>query len=240
MNDITDRQLFLEFVKGNNAAFDQLYGRYHKDVLQVVRRYVPSHLMSEVSDICQHFWCGLLQYAHTYDASRPVRNWLISAAVKAVASYVKRHTPRPALHKKTFSLDAETDPLYTRMRGPVPKAILKEEFAVAKAALDRIPERYRRVVSAVYLDGDTPTEYARANNIPVMVAFGRLRRGLAKLREFGAVKQLRSVHVSHMIKTSLLGLREGCQGTMPIGRADRITEDGAPYGEQPYTQSRSS
>lgn len=204
MNDATERQLLVDFVKGDKEAFDQLYERYHRDVLQVVQRYVPSYLKSEASDICQFFWCRLVQYAHTYDASRPVRNWLVSVAVKAVASYVKRHTTRPALHKKTFALDAATDPLYTKADGPVSKAILKEEFAVAKAALDRIPEKYRRVVSAVCLDGDTPTEYARANNIPVMVAFGRLRRGLAKLREFGSVKQLRSVHASHTIKPSLL------------------------------------
>ena len=78
----TDRNLLLAFIDGDEAAFNEFYHRFRQDVRNVVHKYHTPNFHYEIEDICQHFWAGLLQYVHSYDSRKPVRNWLISAAVK--------------------------------------------------------------------------------------------------------------------------------------------------------------
>ena len=127
----TDRDLLLAFINGDETAFNELYCRFRGDVRHVVFKYHTLSSHFEIEDICQHFWTGLLQYAHSYDRSKPVRNWLISAAVKSVSSYARKQRPLSLV-----TLDSPD----RHEQSPVAQAIINEEATVVFEAMNAAPK----------------------------------------------------------------------------------------------------
>ena len=184
-------ELLTAFVAGDAEAFDAFYDRYHRLVLSTVRQCVPRHLKTEVNDICQQFWVNLIRWSNSYDPNRSIKTWMISVIRSATRSYARKQSPDT---EKVVS-DPDLDTICTREKSPESKMILREEFEIVMDALEQIPQELQEIVRAVYIDGQTPADYARANGMTQDKASGRLQRGLRKLRESRTVKQLRPVGV---------------------------------------------
>ena len=162
-----DRDLLLAFIDGDEAAFNELYCRFRRDVRKVVFKYHRPNF--EIDDICQHFWTGLLQYAHSYDRSRPVRNWLISAAVKSVSSYARKQRPLSVV-----SLDSPDH----HEQSPVAQAIAKEEVTVVLKAMKKLPAAYQRIIHAVYLKGQSLADYSSTSGVNINTVHGQIKRAM--------------------------------------------------------------
>ena len=177
----TDRDLLLAFINGDEAAFNELYRRFRRDVRHVIFKYHRPSLHFEIEDICQHFWTGLLQYAHSYDRSKPVRNWLISAAVKSVSSYARKQRPLSVV-----SLDSADH----HEQSPAAQAIVKEEATVVFEAMKRLPAAYQRIIHAVYLKGQSLADYSATSGVNINTVHGQIKRALKCLRELPEMRSL--------------------------------------------------
>jgi len=120
---MSDSELMGLIGEGNRAAFNELYRRFSGDVSKAIRRYTPANLQAEVEDIIQHFWLLLYKYAASYDPCRPLDNWMISCAVKAIASYSRQEIARTSIslidirHRSPFDLRCD-EPTTPPARGP--------------------------------------------------------------------------------------------------------------------------
>ena len=177
----TDRDLLLAFINGDETAFNELYCRFSRDVRHVVFKYHKPSFHFEIEDICQHFWTGLLQYAHSYDRSKPVRNWLISAAVKSVSSYARKQRPLSLV-----SLDSPDH----HEQSPVAQAIINEEATVVFEAMKKLPAAYQRIIHAVYLKGQSLADYSATSGVNINTVHGQIKRAMKCLRELPEVRSL--------------------------------------------------
>jgi len=188
MNAEHDKELILSFLNGNESAFEELHKTYADDVKNVISNYVPRHLRGEVDDIIQHFWIGFLKHARSYDPARPVRPWLLSSAVKAASTYRQKQIPRSKISLATFDkimpLDEARDSFNAKPQpGPVEALIFREDLAHLCDALKSIPAVFSKIIRAVYLDCQTPKQYALENGIPIGTVYTQLNRGIRHLRE---------------------------------------------------------
>ena len=177
----TDRDLLLAFIDGDEKAFSELYCRFSRDIRHIVFKYHRPSFYFEIEDICQHFWTGLLQYAHSYDRSRPVRNWLISAAVKSVSSYARKQRSQSVV-----SLDSPDH----HEQSPVAQAIITEEATVVFEAMKKLPAEYQRIIHAVYLKGQSLADYSATSGVNINTVYGQIRRAMKCLRELPEVRSL--------------------------------------------------
>lgn len=199
----TGSELMVSFIGGDIMAFDKLYKRYYKLVRATVRRRTPTNLQAEVNDICQQFWLKLLQYANTYEPSKPITVWLITVACSAIRAYDRKQCRTSSVSlvdTEMVSSGSNLDLHCSQETSAEYKAITREEFEIAIVAMKQIPENLQAIVRAVYLNGYTPTEYAEAIGISSDAAFGQLRSGLAKLRDVRGVRRLRLSQPSRYTK----------------------------------------
>jgi len=184
---LDNEQLALAFQRGDSEAFAEVYRLYNEEVRERIRRNTLPSLQSELGDICQHFWMEIHRWGHSYDPTRPLKNWLIATAGKATASYYKASTQKSNVklvgQGYTRLGDDEVVSPIDEQPGPEACAILQEELAAAKEALEQIPSQFRRAIVCVYLCGFAPLAYARTAGIAEGTVYTQLKRGVEHLRK---------------------------------------------------------
>jgi RNA polymerase sigma-70 factor (ECF subfamily) len=75
----TDEQLMRLFAEGNHAAFEALYDRYAKPLLNYFHRMLWKD-REKARDMTQDLFTKIAQNPHLYDPSRPFKTWMYSVA----------------------------------------------------------------------------------------------------------------------------------------------------------------
>jgi RNA polymerase sigma-70 factor (ECF subfamily) len=172
------RPLFLAALAGDAAAY-----RLFLDAISVrLRGYLSQMLAragrteaSEAEDVLQETLLALHLSRHTYDAASPVTAW-----AHAIARYkLVDHLRRSGRHAGALPLDDEAH----RLAGP-------EESAAADARLDlsralaAVPERTRRLIDQVKLQGASVADAATAAGMTETAAKVAIHRGLRAMAQF--------------------------------------------------------
>ncbi|MFT4543007.1 MAG: RNA polymerase sigma-70 factor (ECF subfamily) [Planctomycetota bacterium] len=128
---------------------------------------------AQADDIVQETWVAALA-----ERSQPVRStraWLAMVVKRLVWQRYRGESRRRAREEDVARAEASpsTSELVERMGA---------HKQVVGAVMD-LPETYRDVILRRYFDGETPTEIAEEQGIPISTVKTRLQRGLARLRE---------------------------------------------------------
>jgi len=178
-----DDELIERFLTGESddkeTAFEALVNRHGPMVLGVCRRVLDNR-HQDAEDAFQATFLVLARKSATIQHRQLLGYWLYEVAYR-IAIRVKAQTARQQRWKAIPEL-AVSDV------GPE-NAAQNELRSVLHAEIDRLPEKYRRLVVHCYLEGKTNAETARLLHCPVGTVKGRLSRarGLlrARLRRFG-------------------------------------------------------
>lgn len=174
---MTNVELAEGFKANDKATFEAVYQHFSEDVRRIVFKYTPPNLRSEIEDIIQYMWVDFYQQAANYDPQRPLCNWIMFLACRAVKGYQKHVYRRTGLVKLCSNMATTVS-----LTPPVEDAaILREDFANAMEALEQIPLECQGPIREK-LKGATPTEYAQQVGIPRKTVYSRLKRGYKALR----------------------------------------------------------
>ncbi len=169
-----DAEILRSVQAGNTESFSLLVEKYHRHLLNFIYRLVGNEQI--VEDIGQDVFLSIYRSIRDFDVERgiPFSAWLFITARNRCISE-RRKKVRPAV-----SLE-EIPGLITHTRTPEQDASEEERLLAIYAALEQLPEPYRRTILQS-LRGDSPAEIATNNRISAGTVKSRLSRAREKLR----------------------------------------------------------
>ena len=183
---------------GDEAAFATLVDQYTPSMLRVARGYVPSHEIAE--EVVQETWIALVRGIAKFEGRSSLRTWLFAVMIniaKARGIRERRDTDAAIAAFTGGTVDparfrAGDDPWPGHWKdndepSPFPDtpegSVLGDELvAVARRALDELPERQKMVVTLRDMLGFDSDEVCELLDISVANQRVLLHRGRAVVR----------------------------------------------------------
>ncbi len=170
-----DARLVAGCAAGDDAALATLYDRYGRAAYGLALRIVRDPSLAE--DAVQEGFLAAWRGAARFDAARAkVSTWLLSLVHHKAVDLVRREAARPA---------QPTDTLPERGDGAdlADDVLAGFERARVEAALARLSEPQRQVLTLAYFDGFTQSELADRLGEPIGTIKSRTHAALARLRD---------------------------------------------------------
>jgi RNA polymerase sigma-70 factor, ECF subfamily len=173
----SDARLADRIRAGQAQALGELYDRYAGTALAIAMRVVADR--TEAEDVVHDAFVAAWRKIDRFDAGRgSLRAWLLT---------VVRNRAIDRVRARRASVDVEDADKRSLLRtGPNPTwedALRRASAAEVRAALAALPNEQRRALELAYFEGYTYREVAEVTGVAAGTAAGRLRLGLAKLRE---------------------------------------------------------
>jgi len=168
-----DQEVVRAVLAGDREAFGGLVARYQKLVAGVAWRYGVRQ--EEIEDVVSEVFFKAYSNLRSYRPDHPLSTWLYRLA----ANHVVDHSRRRRRQGRQVELPEQLD---DPAPGPGEQAERRERADLLRAALDRLPPRYRDVLFLVYIEGLGVEEAGRALGLPQGTIKSRLLRGRQALR----------------------------------------------------------
>ena len=174
----TDDALLAQRIRtGDRDALGELYDRYASVALATALRVVANREQAE--DLVHDGFVAVWQKIDRFDPMRgSLRSWLLTVVRNRAIDRV-----RSARSSIAIEVADEQSLLRTSPNPTWEAAIARRSAAELRSALDGLPTEQRQAIELAYFGGNTYREIAVLTNVPVGTANGRLRLGLAKLRD---------------------------------------------------------
>lgn len=176
-DDTSDEALLAGIALGDDRAGLVFVRRYQHRLFGLAIGIVSDPRLAE--DVAQEAFIRIFRHAEVFDARR--------ASVAAWAFTITRNLAIDVLRVRR---DVPTDPhdlvfgaLTSNQRGPDDAAVGTDVLGRVRIALADLPIDQRRAVLLAAVYGRSASEIADAESIPLGTAKGRIRLGMAKLRE---------------------------------------------------------
>ncbi len=173
---MTESQMIRRASEGDARAVRSLYDRYSPRVYAVVRRIAGDDQTAQ--DYAQETWVRVIRALPTFRGESKFSTWLHRIAVNAALQARRRESTRQDREvpiPDTLSVRSGTgDPLMARR---------------LEAALDRLPERMRRVLILHDVEGYTHQDIGELMGVAPGTSKSQLFKARAKMRQW-----LGSVH----------------------------------------------
>ena len=185
--------------RGDERVFADLVDQHTAAMLRVARGYVPSHEIAE--EVVQETWIALVKGVAKFEGRSSLRTWLFAVMINiakargirerrdadaAMAAFTggtvdpERFRDAGDEFPGHWKADQEPEPFPDTPEG---SALGAELMAVARAELDKLPDRQRIVVTLRDMLGFDSAEVCVLLDISVANQRVLLHRGRAALRE---------------------------------------------------------
>jgi len=183
---------------GDESAFAQLVDQHTPSMLRVARGYVPSREIAE--EVVQETWLALLKGIDSFEGRSSLRTWLFAVMINIAKARGVRER-RDADAAIVAFTDGTVDPARFRADGdpypghwkhgeepsPFPEtpegSVLGNELVdVARAELDKLPDRQRLVVTLRDMLGFDSAEVCELLDISIANQRVLLHRGRSAVR----------------------------------------------------------
>jgi RNA polymerase sigma-70 factor (ECF subfamily) len=175
---MTGADLIRMMAAGDREAFSRFYDQHASLVYSLIMRIVRAP--ADAADVLQEVFWEAWQSAGSYDPLRgSPEAWIVTRARSRAIDRVRSIRRRT----ETFvaPLDEGLAPSQEAPGRDVPGAVA--DRMVVAAALARLPEAQREVITLAYYEGLTQTEIAERLKQPLGTVKTRMRLGLERLRE---------------------------------------------------------
>ena len=180
-NVMTDEQLAIGYMAGDNKAFDELLRRYKNKVFSSVYNRINDRLAAEdvFQDIFIRIIVGLRE--NRYTSKGYFKFWVATITRNAIIDYHRKN--------KILLADVNEDNDLCTLKGQDVIDICKEESIVNKQTLDNavklmnhLPETQREVVYMKFFENKSFKEIAEQTNVSINTSLGRMRYALINMR----------------------------------------------------------
>jgi RNA polymerase sigma-70 factor (ECF subfamily) len=162
---------------GELGALDELYEHYGAMAYSIAYRITRDSAAAE--DVVQDAFLGAWRNAARYVDSRgSVRTWLLSIVHHRAIDAIRRRRPTAELPAGDAGL-----PDQLTLPDTWSDVEVRLDRATVQAALRSISDVQREAIELAYFGGLTQTEIAARTGVPLGTVKGRIRLGLAGLRE---------------------------------------------------------
>jgi RNA polymerase sigma-70 factor (ECF subfamily) len=178
----TDEELVVQVISGDEAAFGELVARYRDYVYTIAVRIVGDE--SDAEDVAQEAFVRAYRALPRFRGDSKFSSWLYRITTNRALTHLKRRRRRPPAVDIQSGPHIEADRLDRRRSIGPDELVIDEEFRRGvRAAVMKLPEQYRVVVTLFYLEQRSYKEVAAILGIPMGTLKTHLHRARALLRE---------------------------------------------------------
>jgi RNA polymerase sigma factor (sigma-70 family) len=181
-----DSQLIKEALGGDDAAYTRLMNKYHDAIFSFIFRMV--HDREQVEDLTQEAFIKAFASLKNFNEEFAFSTWLYKIATNNSIDYIrKRKLQMYSIDKPIESKDSDYTFELPDDSYEADKELISDQRAVMlKAAIDQLPEKYRRVIMLRHSDERSYEEIADMLKLPI----GTVKAHIFRAREL-LYKQLR-------------------------------------------------
>lgn len=180
MAEDTDKELVKRVQKGDQAAFDMLFVRYHVKILNLIGRYVRDQ--EEVRDVAQEAFIKAYRALPRFRGDSAFYTWLYRIAINTAKNHLVSRSRRPP------SSDVDIEDADYRDDADMLRDVEDPESALARdqlqatihQALADLPDDLRSALTLREFDGLSYEQIAQVMECPV----GTVRSRIFRAREF--------------------------------------------------------
>ena len=182
-----DEELMLRYKDGDKDAFEMLYRRYEKPVLDLIYRMVMD--ASEAESLCQEAFYRVIKARKRYKATAQFKTWLFQIALNLCRDRLRRmkHRSHLSLNAHVVAHNDGDIELQDCISSPSPDAAANLESArlesLIKSAIASLPEEEHLVVVMKEYQGMSYSEIAEVMNCPVGTLKSHNHRAHQKLKK---------------------------------------------------------
>jgi len=171
-----DQQLIDQVIKGDKAAFKEIYSRFSQVVYNLALRMLRDK--EDAEEVVQEIFLQVWKKAYSYDSERgAVSTWILNIARSRSIDKLRTVGYR----QQNIEIDEEK----VNSNDDLSRIIEDKEESknVIRQALDSLPDKQRIAIEMVYFAGFTHLEAAEKLNEPVGTIKTRIRLGVLKLKD---------------------------------------------------------
>lgn len=151
------------------------YNRFLQQISPILRRIVAKKTpFSDIEDVLQEILISLHRARHTYDGGRPLMPWVFAIAQFRINDHLRKLYAQP---QDMVDIDAIAETLGS----DVTKA--GEENESVEELLKDTPEREKRILTMMYVEGRTAKETAYHMEMKESAVKVAAHRAIKKVRE---------------------------------------------------------
>ncbi len=187
LTQVSDLELVSRFREGETAAFEALHQRYVEPIYRVIRRRLGDGEMTE--DICQETFVHVLRSLDRVNGEFNFPAWIHRIATNLCYDELRRHQKMPKMEpvrggeEDAYSELLASIPSKDLSGDPVHAFETKEIRELVWQVAQRLPERYRLVLTLRELQGMSYEAIARALNISDSAVETLLYRARLRFKE---------------------------------------------------------
>jgi len=183
----SDEELMLSYRGGDEAAFEMLYRRHEKPLLNFFYRVVMNAV--EAENLCQETFFRIVRAKKKYETTAKFKTWLFQIALNLCRDRLRRmkHRSHLSLNTQVSSQndgDIELQDLISDPSSDLEKHMETEELgALVQGAIMSLPEDEHLVVVLKEYQGTKFSEIANIMNCPIGTVKSLNYRAHRKLRK---------------------------------------------------------
>jgi len=183
----SDEELMLSYRGGDEAAFEMLYRRHEKLLLNFFYRVVMNAV--EAENLCQETFFRIVRAKKKYETTAKFKTWLFQIALNLCRDRLRRmkHRSHLSLNTQVSSQndgDIELQDLISDPSSDLEKQMETEELgALVQGAIMSLPEDEHLVVVLKEYQGTKFSEIANIMNCPIGTVKSLNYRAHRKLRK---------------------------------------------------------
>ncbi|MBQ2534004.1 MAG: sigma-70 family RNA polymerase sigma factor [Prevotella sp.] len=182
LSQMTDEELAVEYVEGNNRAFDELLNRTKTGIFSYIIFIV--HNQEVANDIFQETFLKAITnlQMRKYTPTGKFNAWMIRIAHNAIMDWYRRQKTKQIIDMNDdFDIASMSDK--TLMETSSEDLMANAQvLADVKAMIDFLPEAQREVVQMRYYQNLSFKEIAALTGVSINTSLGRMRYALINLR----------------------------------------------------------
>jgi RNA polymerase sigma-70 factor (ECF subfamily) len=169
LKKLSDSELIGKVLKGELDAFEQIVVRYQEKILNHTFKILKDYDFSQ--DATQDTFIKFYENLKRFDRSKRLGPWLYKIATNTSYDIIKKN-------KRVVSLDRE---IPSQQESPIDALINKEKSTRLKNAMDKLPEKYKKLLLSRYFENLSYKAMAKKFGVPINTIRTRIRRGKAYL-----------------------------------------------------------
>jgi RNA polymerase sigma-70 factor (ECF subfamily) len=178
IRSLADEEVMQLVQDGDPRAFELLYDRHGGAAFSVGYRMVGNSAAAE--DIAQEAFLSIWRSRLRYDAARgSVRTWILGIVHNRAIDGLRRNSVH---ERRRGSMEGVEERHEAPERTDV-EAVRRDEARSVRSALRTLPDQQRRAIELAYFGGFSHSQIAEMLDMPIGTVKGRMRLGLAKMRE---------------------------------------------------------
>lgn len=174
-----DSRLIKEALHGNQAAFKELMKKYHDPISNLIYRII--HQKEQVEDLTQEVFIKAFGSLRSFNEEYAFSTWLYKIATNSSIDYIRKKKLTTFSIDKPLAMDESdyTFELPDTTYQPDKHIIQRQRSTLIEEAIQRLPEKYRRVIILRHTEERDYREIAKILKLPI----GTVKAHIFRARE---------------------------------------------------------